>query len=970
MSKTKTHIEKMETLLADLRDREVEEKQPILEDLYKLYQEQPDETTALIYARGLLNLTAFQELSDCKSSVESLSELLSRFSDNSAIALEYAKGLFNLTLVQDLSGREQTVKKLANLFSCFSADSAIALRYAKGLANLSAKQDLSGREQTFEKLSNLFSRFPEDSSIALEYAIGLVNLSAKQDLSGCEQNVAALTNLFKRFSDDSSIALVYATGLFNLTIDQDLLGCEQTVAKLGNLSSQFPADSSIVLEYAKGLLNLSAKQDLLGREQTVGELGHLSTRFSEDPFIALEYAQGLVNLSAKQDLLGREQTVGELGHLSTRFSEDPFIALEYAKGLVNLTVEQDLSGGEQTVKELANLSSRFPEDSSIALVYATGLFNLTIDQDLLGCEQTVAKLGNLSSQFPADSSIVLKYAKGLVNLSAKQDLSGCQVSVELLTELFNSFPEDSFIALGYAKGLFNLSNKQNLLDRKQTVEELGHLSTRFSDDSSIALVYAQGLVNLSVEKELGEQREISDKLEEILKQFPKSIGIAEQTAWIQLIIGDEAEGKEVAKAAFAQALSYMNDRFPKKHHSLLERFLMIFSKDDEKKLCLLVETLLKPNFIHLLNGIEATTIIKATDCYFYTSENWANVREFLSVCKEQLSESKYAYWLDMLHKAKDKDIDHLFKATKACKTILHLLRVNQKDLTHLSHYTALETLPKILLGEKDDDGRMIRKNGKVEMAGRYRFYNANYMNDPEEGKLLHKWLGAEEGSVDQVSPFYLMSLTTESDHLPMWVQYGRDGKGICVTLHDDLFELKNSLAEHELIARATDLKQQEDEEEADSQGKQKTSSSKEAERFAPYRICYMSDTNLYGNLFEPDELEKIEKELANLKDIFAASSQKKEIYQIMEEIRFLFKSADYVTENEVRLLKYADLKSDKILLDETGDGVPRLYVEQDGYVKIKKITFGPKVYNESKIVHYVKFCDPEIEIGVSGIRFR
>ncbi|WP_161951043.1 hypothetical protein, partial [Streptococcus suis] len=90
------------------------------------------------------------------------------------------------------------------------------------------------------------------------------------------------------------------------------------------------------------------------------------------------------------------------------------------------------------------------------------------------------------------------------------------------------------------------------------------------------------------------------------------IGIAEQTAWIQLIIGDKAEGKEVTKVAFTQALSYMNDRFPKKHHSLLERFLTIFSKDNEEKLCLLVETLLKSNFIHLLNGIEASAIIKAT----------------------------------------------------------------------------------------------------------------------------------------------------------------------------------------------------------------------------------------------------------------------------------------------------------------------------------------------------------------------
>ena len=591
---------------------------------------------------------------------------------------------------------------------------------------------------------------------------------------------------------------------------------------------------------------------------------------------------------------------------------------------------RELEEKQPILEELQKLYQEQPDETT-ALIYAKGLFNLTVDQNLEGCEQTVERLANLSSRFPADSAIALRYAKGLYNLTLAQDLEGCE----------------------------------------HTVKELANLSSRFPADSSIALAYAKGLVNLSIVKESSEELiGISDKLEELFKRFPKSSEIAEQTSRLQLIIGEKSEGDEATKVAFAQALSYMNNRLPENHHSLLESFLMFFSKYEEEKLCLLVETLLKPDFIDLLNGIEATTIIKATDCYFYTSENWANVQKFLFACKEQLSESKYAYWLDMLSKSKDKDSDLLFKATKACKTILHLLRVNKKDLTHLSHYTALETLPKILLGKKDEWGNMARKGGKVEMAGRYRFYNANYMNDPEEGKLLHKWLGAEEESIDQVSPFYLMSLTTESDDLPMWVQYGRDGKGICVTLHDDLFEVKNSRAEHELIPRATDLKQQEDGEETDGQDKPKISSSKEGERFTPYRICYMSDTSLYGNLFEPAELKKIKEELKKLKGIFTASSQKKEIYQIMEEIRFLFKSADYVTENEVRLLKYADLKSDKILLDETGDGVPRLYVEQDGHVKIKKITFGPKVYNESKIVPYIKFCDPEIEIGVSGIHFR
>ena len=848
MTKSKNHIEKMEALLKDLWLRRLEEMQPILEELQKLYQEQPDETTALVYAVGLLYLTAFQEVSDCKTSVNRLSELSSRFPESSSIALNHGKGLVNLSAIQDLRGCQKCV----------------------------------------DHLFELFSRFPENSSIALLYAKGLVNLSVKQDLTECEQNVEALASLFKRFSNDF-----------------------------------------IALEYAKGLFNLSNKQNFLDCKQTVGELRALSTRFSDDSSIALIYANGLLFLTIEQDILGREQAVEELSSLSTLFSKDSSIALVYAKGLFNLSNKQEISGREQTVEKLEILSSCFPEEHLIALIYAQCLVNLSAKQNLMESEQTVEKLGILSRRF-SEKFIVLEYAKGLVNLSTKQDLSGREHAVESLESLFK----------------------------------------RFSDDSAIALGYAKGLVILSLEKESEELIGISDKLEELFKQFPKSSEIAEQTARLQLIIGEKSEGDEATKVAFTQALSYMKDRFPKKHHSLLESFLMFFSKYEEEKLCLLVETLLKPDFIDLLNGIEATTIIKATDCYFYTSENWANVQAFLLACKEQLSESKYAYWLDMLSKSKDKDSDLLFKATKACKTILHLLRVNKKDLTHLSHYTALETLPKILLGKKDEWGNMARKGGKVEMAGRYRFYNANYMNDPEEGKLLHKWLGAEEESIDQVSPFYLMSLTTESDDLPMWVQYGRDGKGICVTLHDDLFEVKNSRAEHELIPRATDLKQQEDGEETDGQDKPKISSSKEGERFTPYRICYMSDTSLYGNLFEPAELKKIKEELKKLKGIFTASSQKKEIYQIMEEIRFLFKSADYVTENEVRLLKYADLKSDKILLDETGDGVPRLYVEQDGHVKIKKITFGPKVYNESKIVPYIKFCDPEIEIGVSGIHFR
>ena len=167
MSKSKNHIEKMEELLADLRARELEEKQPILEELQKLYQEQPDETTALIYAKGLFNLTVDQNLEGCEQTVERLANLSSRFPADSAIALRYAKCLLKLTVAQDLEGCEHTVKELANLSSRFPADSSIALAYAKGLVNLSivkeSSEELIGIS---DKLEELFKRFPKSSEIA------------------------------------------------------------------------------------------------------------------------------------------------------------------------------------------------------------------------------------------------------------------------------------------------------------------------------------------------------------------------------------------------------------------------------------------------------------------------------------------------------------------------------------------------------------------------------------------------------------------------------------------------------------------------------------------------------------------------------------------------------------------------------------------------------------------------------------
>uniref|UniRef100_UPI0005CF7114 hypothetical protein n=1 Tax=Streptococcus suis TaxID=1307 RepID=UPI0005CF7114 len=76
----------------------------------------------------------------------------SRFPEDSSIALVYAQGLVNLSAKQDLLGREQTVGELGHLSIRFSEDPFITLEYAKGLFNLTVKQDLEGCEQTVKEL--------------------------------------------------------------------------------------------------------------------------------------------------------------------------------------------------------------------------------------------------------------------------------------------------------------------------------------------------------------------------------------------------------------------------------------------------------------------------------------------------------------------------------------------------------------------------------------------------------------------------------------------------------------------------------------------------------------------------------------------------------------------------------------------------------------------------------------------------
>ena len=83
---------------------------------------------------------------------------------------------------------------------------------------------------------------------------------------------------------------------------------------------------------------------------------------------------------------------------------------------------------------------------------------------------------------------------------------------------------------------------------------------------------------------------------------------------------------------------------------------------------------------------------------------------------------------------------------------------------------------------------------------------------------------------------------------------------------------------------------------------------------------------------------------------------KNAISECIEEIRYLFKSVDYKYENELRILRYANLdpSNDKIKIDKTS-GIGKLYVERENPIQIEKVIFGPKFPNPEYVTPLLDF---------------
>ena len=230
------------------------------------------------------------------------------------------------------------------------------------------------------------------------------------------------------------------------------------------------------------------------------------------------------------------------------------------------------------------------------------------------------------------------------------------------------------------------------------------------------------------------------------------------------------------------------------------------------------------------------------------------------------------------------------------------------------------------------------------------YSNAIYMNDPMEGKVFFEYLkDSKDDSIIQAylngekrneSSVYLGSFLpargsgygkSHEDELVMWRTYGKDknGKeasGCNLVLSNEFFKLRNKPTATEHLDSGTEKDTQKVASIKEEYSKNKTGDEELLDVI--YVEIHDDDKSIKndttGNI-QPalEELKRLLNSFIALRDKHDKLSDfykhiENTIFKQLSTISFLFKSADYIFENEVRVIEYVPRNSDEIKFMKIG----------------------------------------------------
>ena len=258
----------------------------------------------------------------------------------------------------------------------------------------------------------------------------------------------------------------------------------------------------------------------------------------------------------------------------------------------------------------------------------------------------------------------------------------------------------------------------------------------------------------------------------------------------------------------------------------------------------------------------------------------------------------------------------------------------------------------------------------------FRLYNADYMNDPEEGQVFFKIMNDYQINIEKFykyearsyrSPAYIGSFVRleegngQKDRLFLWRTYGKhdneEAAGSCLIFNSEQCFAKYVTYKSSLVEEHSNK-----------------------ENFALHEIHYREEPN--------EKLEKgLEKLAGQLRDmdVFIETVDAKEIKdalrqfvcELLDSIRFLFKEKHYREEKEVRVIKFHYDEEDEASASKIDVDVenipPRFYTKAPESVRFSEVILGPKTRNVQEWGQWVKGeakeQDKSINIKQSEIKY-
>ena len=755
--------------------------------------------------------------------------------------------------------------------------------------------------------------------------------------------------------------------------------------------------------------NLSDIKDITN---TVAKASGVYEKFPESELVAIEYVQTLSTLADRafvstlftpalgQDTLADVTvTVAKIHSIYEKFPESEDIAIQYVSTLSILSLSQNsLADATATVVKASDICEKFPESENVATEYVQTLSTLVMRQDLVNATATVAKILDIYEKFPESKDIAMEYVRILSILAMRQDsLTDVTVTVAKIHSIYEKFPESEVVAYTYVLTLSILARLQDSqADVTATVAKAYDIYENFPDSEAIAYEYVRTLkILVESQDSLAAVTATVAKAYDIYENFPDSEAVAGAYVKTLVYLASRQDAKQDLMETFTEVINIYN-KFSKKEHisrvfaAVISEYINNINSNFSSGEKVSVKERLKILFNCLSNdNYELTEYIIGNIFYFNNGTDSFN-SDTVSVTKEMfkiiiefgVELTRYAPLIELLKDLEDCYWEQLIKIYWIVQKIKYQLSV--KDLTEkkFGHYTSGEVLQIFLKQSKDS------KNRKEEYYIREhsRLCNVKYMNDPEEGTVLDKYLGISESDYSEdflkPSPWFLMSLTTEIDNLAMWSQYGARAEGVCLVLKTDSFKVYESMAETEWMGKFGNSIL---EKKLISTKCEETNSSYEKDYL--YRICYLDEESLNNgdsnvvkednnNMLDDEEIKSINTSLVELKqflnNIAKDSLLNNAIEECLEEIRYLFKVSGYSYESELRILKYAMLDPDNkdIKIDDKSGPVAKLYLERVMPIQLEQVIFGPKFSNPEHVVPLLHLLDKEIELKRSERKFK